>query len=310
MMVDVVDLEQPYRNIPFEGKTLRSRPLASSMGGEILDVQLHELSDAQFEELGNALYHHKMIYLRDQRLSLEDQERLTQRFGEFGTDAYTKGMPGHPEIQPVVKEATTRSKMIFGSGWHTDSPFLAEPPSVSILHGVEIPPYGGDTHWYNSVLAYEALSQPMKRMLAPLRVHMSAINVVNTMKKLAAETKNMTAMSDMELEIDIQSMVDGSYHPLVRKHPISGEIALYCDRTYGVGIEGMTDHEAKPLLEWIVSHITQEIFSCRLRWETNTVAIWDNRICLHRAFNDYDGFRREMHRTTVKGEVPIQAFPV
>jgi hypothetical protein len=42
-MVDVVDLEQPYRNIPFEGKLLRSRPLASSMGGEILDVQLHEL---------------------------------------------------------------------------------------------------------------------------------------------------------------------------------------------------------------------------------------------------------------------------
>ena len=35
------------------------------------------------------------------------------------------------------------------------------------------------------------------------------------------------------------------------------------------------------------------------------LVLWDNRICLHRAFNDYDGFRREMHRTTVKGERPL-----
>ena len=62
---------------------------------------------------------------------------------------------------------------MFGAGWHTDSPFLPEPPAISMLYGVEIPPYGGDTIWANSALAYAMLSETMKTMIAPLKVHMS-----------------------------------------------------------------------------------------------------------------------------------------
>ena len=306
--MNLIDQQQPYRNTPFEGTHIQTKPLAAAMGGEVLDVQIADLNDKNFSEIEKALHHHKMIFFREQSLSLADQERFTRRFGEFGTDAYTTGMPDHPDIQPVVKEVDTKSKMVFGGGWHTDSPFLECPPSVSILRGVEIPPYGGDTIWYNSVLAYESLSEIMKSMLAPLRVHMSAKNVINSMRKVAEELKSNSTMSDMELDLDVQSMLDGKYHPIIRRHPQSDEIGLYCDAVYAIGIQGMTERESRPLLDFLVSHITQEIFSCRLRWEPNTVAVWDNRSCLHRAFNDYDGFRREMHRTTVKGEVPIAAF--
>ena len=48
----------------------------------------------------------------------------------------------------------------------------------------------------------------------------------------------------------------------------------------------------------------QPAFTCRLRWAPGTFALWDNRLCVHQAFNDYDGFRREMYRTTVAGETP------
>ena len=306
--MNLIDQQQPYRNTPFEGTHLQTKPLAAAMGGEVLDVQIADLNDKNFSEIEKALHHHKMIFFREQSLSLADQERFTRRFGEFGTDAYTTGMPDHPDIQPVVKEVDTKSKMVFGGGWHTDSPFLECPPSVSILRGVEIPPYGGDTIWYNSVLAYESLSEIMKSMLAPLRVHMSAKNVIYSMRKVAEELKSKSTMSDMELDLDVQSMLDGKYHPIIRRHPQSDEIGLYCDAVYAIGIQGMTERESRPLLDFLVSHITQEIFSCRLRWKPNTVAVWDNRSCLHRAFNDYDGFRREMHRTTVKGEIPIAAF--
>ena len=306
--MNLIDQQQPYRNTPFEGTHIQTKPLAAAMGGEVLDVQIADLNDKNFSEIEKALHHHKMIFFREQSLSLADQERFTRRFGEFGTDAYTTGMPGHPDIQPVVKEVDTKSKMVFGGGWHTDSPFLECPPSVSILRGVEIPPYGGDTIWYNSVLAYESLSEIMKSMLAPLRVHMSAKNVIYSMRKVAEELKSKSTMSDMELDLDVQSMLDGKYHPIIRRHPQSDEIGLYCDAVYAIGIQGMTERESRPLLGFLVSHITQEIFSCRLRWKPNTVAVWDNRSCLHRAFNDYDGFRREMHRTTVKGEIPIAAF--
>lgn len=306
--MNLIDQGQPYRNGPFEGSFIRTRPLAAAMGGEVLDVQITDLTDASFGEIEQALHHHKMIFFRNQTLSLTDQELFTLRFGEFGTDAYTRGMPNHPDIQPVVKEAGTKSKMIFGGGWHTDSPFLLQPPSVSILHGVDIPPFGGDTIWYNSVLAYESLSTTMQNLIAPLRVHMSAKNVIDSMCQLEEEKNGTSTLSDMELKLDVQAMLKGAYHPLVRRHPKSKEVAIYCDSVYTIGLEGLADRESKPILDFLVSHITQEIFTCRLKWEPHTVAVWDNRICLHRAFNDYDGYRRVMYRTTVKGETPIAEF--
>jgi taurine dioxygenase len=106
------------------------------------------------------------------------------------------------------------------------------------------------------------------------------------------------------LPAEIVRKVEGSGHPLVRTHPVTGEKALYCDQTYAAGIDGLTPEEASPLLQFLVRHITQPAFTCRLRWEAGTFALWDNRLCVHQAFNDTDGFRRELYRTTVAGEVP------
>jgi len=295
-------------------------PLAAAMGAKVSGVDLSHLGDEAFAEIADALYRHGMIYFRDQSISHADQESFTMRFGAFGTDAYTKGLPEHPNVQPVVKEAETRLKMIFGEGWHTDSPFLARPPAISMLRGVDIPPYGGDTIWASTRLAYEHLSDAMKSMLAPLKVHMSAARVIATIDAInregeasnrdpgsldagGADSKH-TRLGNMDIDTHRQVMIEGHYHPLVRTHPVTGNKALYVDETYSHGIEGMSSEESKPLLDFLRAHVTQESFTCRLRWKNNTFAAWDNRICVHRAFNDYDGFRREMYRTTVMGETP------
>jgi len=297
------DEQKNFQNTPMENSFFHTVPLASAMGAEIVGLNIADISDASFDALAAALYHHKMIYLRDQELTYEMQENLTLRFGEFGTDAYTKGLEGHPNIQPVIKEADAKSKMVFGGGWHTDSPFLAQPPSVSLLYSIEIPPYGGDTIWYNSAMAYDNLSDVMKKMIAPLKVHMSGEKVVASLNGLRqrSEDKQIGNMWD---NIDEQAMIDGNFHPLVRTHPETGEKALFIDKVYAKGFEGMSAYESAPLIDFLVSHITQEVFSCRLRWSQKTLCLWDNRLVLHRAFNDYDGFRREMLRTTVKGETP------
>ena len=285
---------------------IEALPLAAAMGAEIRGVIIGRMTDAQFSELEDALYRHKMIYLRDQHLSHGDQESFTLRFGEFGIDAYTTGASGHRNVQPVIKEAETRTRMFFGSGWHTDSPFMERPPSISTLYGVDIPPYGGDTLWCNTALAYRALSDTMKCVLSALKVHMSAVDVVTNIRAEAsgANPENPDTLGDMELDVNARRMIDGWFHPVVRTHPVSGEKALYVDHTYARGIEGMTEDEAESLLAFLRSHVTQPAFSCRLRWRPGTFALWDNRLCIHQAFNDYDGHRREMYRTTVLGEVP------
>jgi taurine dioxygenase len=285
-------------------------PLASAMGAEIRGVSIANLRDEQFPEIEDALYRHKMIFFRDQDMSHDDQESFTKRFGDFGVDAYTKGTAGHENVQPLIKEAETRLQHIFGSGWHTDSPFMEQPPSVSTLYGVDIPPYGGDTIWCNLALAYDYLSDTMKSVLAPLKVWMSGAGVIENIRREAQRQEvqdgksDPTEVGDLELDINTRKMIEGWFHPIIRTHPKSGEKALYVDASYARGIEGMTEHEAEGLLSFLRVHVTEPAFSCRLRWEPGTFTLWDNRLCIHQAFNDYDGFRREMYRTTVLGEIP------
>jgi alpha-ketoglutarate-dependent taurine dioxygenase len=287
-----------FDNHPCAYDHIEARPLAAAMGAEIVGVQARELSDEAFAELCDALYRHKMIFLCGQALSHEDHACFSLRFGPFGKDAYTKGVEGFPGVQPVIKDADVRSRSIFGGSWHTDSAFLERPPAISTLYSVEIPPFGGDTAWANCVLAWRMLSQTMRDMLAPLRVRMSA--EVNHTTQLRLGAGAIPFASDAARE----QAFAGRCHPLVRTHPVSGEKALYVDESYAVGIEGMTGAEARPLLAFLVAHITQHAFTCRLRWEPNMLVLWDNRVCLHHASNDYDGYRREMYRTTIEGEPP------
>ena len=285
------------------------KPLAAAMGAEICGVDVPAMSDEQFSEVRDALFRHKMIYFRGQKLTHADQEAFSLKFGPFAEDAYTSGVPGHRNVHPLIKEADDKSKHVFGEGWHTDSPFLPQPPSVTILRSVQIPPYGGDTIWCNSALAYDLLSDTYKRMISGLKVHFSMRDVLksaqenveardNPMGRLAS-TRGSTALSE-----DLQRKIKGSFHPLVRTHPVTGEKALYVDGSYAIGIEGMTEEESRPILDFLAEHLVQHAFTCRLRWEPDMLVAWDNRLVVHQAFNDYQGFRREMYRTTVVGETP------
>ena len=179
----------------------------------------------------------------------------------------TQGVPGHPGVQPLIKEAEHRSRGLFGSGWHTDSPFLPEPPGVTILRSVEVPPWGGDTVWANTALGYRMLSPAMQDMLAPLKVRMSARNNAWTQKM--ADGKELNFASDAARA----AALEGNAHPLVRTHPFSGERSLYVDEVYAVGIEGMTSAEALPLLDFLTRHITQHHYTVRLKWEPGMVAM-------------------------------------
>src|SRR5581483_6407216 len=160
-----------FDNAPLDNRHIGVRPLAAAMGAEIQGVQAARLSDAAFAEVRAALFRHKMIYFRDQDMTHGEQEQFSRRFGPFAEDAYTKGVPGHLNVQPLIKEKEQKIGVVFGAGWHTDSAFLPQPPAISMLYGVDIPPYGGDTVWANAALAYAMLSDTFKRLVAPLKVH-------------------------------------------------------------------------------------------------------------------------------------------
>ena len=153
------------------------------------------------------------------------------------------------------------------------------------------------------------LSETYRAMISGLRVHFSMRDVLRTAHE-AVELSDtpmgrLAATRDgAELPGHIRKKIEGTVHPMVRSHPVTGEKALYLDGTYAIGIEGVSEEEARPILDFLLNFMIQHEFTCRLRWEPDTLVVWDNRLCVHQAFNDYQGYRRELYRTTVAGEIP------
>jgi taurine dioxygenase len=278
------------------------RPIAGAMGAEIDGVDIRDLDEETFAEINAALADHIAVFILGQDLNVEDLERFTLRFGEFGEDPFIDAMPGHPHVLHVKKEASEILPVVFGGLWHSDWSFFERPPAYTLLYAREVPPYGGDTLYANCRLAYETLTEGFRSTLETLTAQHSAERGYGAqMARIYSFLENMSVRTGGEETTRIQE------HPLVRTHPVTGRRALYVNPVYTVGIKGFDAEESAPILDFLARHMTHENFTARFRWSQGALAMWDNRACLHLPVSDYLGFRREMLRTTVKGERPYLA---
>jgi len=282
------------------GRTLQVTPQPSGFGAEIRGVDLSRpVPPAVLAEIKAAWARHGVVAFPDQPLSLQAQEAFTQQMGGFGHDPYIKLMDGHPNVLELRREPDEKATN-FGAGWHSDWSFQEAPPAATLLHSKVIPPVGGDTLFVDACRAYEALSPAMQEVLAPLQAIHSARQSYGTQGVFAKDTKKRT------MEIIVSAEADAALtHPLVRTHPVTGRKALFVSPVYTVGIEGMTEAEAKAILGFLFAHLTQEAFIYRHKWREQMLLMWDNRCTMHFAEGGYDGHLRLMHRTTVKGDVPV-----
>ena len=140
------------------------RPIAGALGAEIHGVDIsRDLEDDVVGEMRQAFLDHLVIFLRDQKVTPHQQLAFARRFGEPMEYPQLKGLPESPLITPVIKLEHERNN--FGGIWHSDTTYLAEPPMGSMLLAREVPPFGGDTMFANQYLAYEALSDGLKKTL-------------------------------------------------------------------------------------------------------------------------------------------------
>ena len=292
-------------------QTLDVRPIAGTIGAELRGVDLSKpLSDDAFEAVHHAFLEHLVIFLPDQAsLDPDRLKNFASRFGEIDSApfAYPLKMPiieGHPEILNIVTEATNRSINI-GGFWHTDVTYRERPNLASVIYAKETPAFGGDTMFANQYLAYETLTDGMKEMLSSMRaIHSSAMphgqeNArFGSVAKDHAPAEEDRTFESTGLEKTSVEIIETA-HPVIRTHPESGRKSLYVNRAFTSRFEGMTIEESLPLLESLWAHGSRPEFTCRYRWSTNTVGVWDNRATQHYAINDYHGHRRHMQRIAI-----------
>ena len=281
---------------------LTIRAVAPACGADVTGVQLLDTTAAEWAEIGDALDVHGVLFVRDQRLTPDDQVALTARFGTVLRVPYITHLVEHPDVIAVLKEADEQNISTFGGTFHSDFSFLPEPPSLTLLYALELPSVGGDTIWSNQNAAYDALSVGMRRLLDPLRaVHTGWPHGTQGPAPGSAVSRSVGMVrNDPSADREV-------LHPVVRVHPVTGRRALFVNPVYTQRFETMTDAESQPILQFLFAHAVRPEFTCRLRWEPGTLAIWDNRSLMHVALNDYDGSRRLLHRTTVAGDRPLSA---
>jgi taurine dioxygenase len=277
--------------------SLKLRKLSHALGAEVCDVDISKpMSEAFFGDIYQAFLTHGILLFRNQEITREQHIEFSRRFGELDRhDALPRDRhPDYPEILLVTNEpkpdGSPSDSRYTGRQWHSDMSFTAMPSLGSLLRGLTIPEVGGDTVFANMYLAYEMLSDGMKKMIADLHgIHLSGTRKINNLDSGVPRAEEQRRLNPPIAQ------------PVVRVHPETGRKALYLGEKVK-RFDGFTEEESKPLIDYLNKHATRFEFIYRHQWRKNDIVAWDNRCTMHLALGDFDETqRRHMERTTVLG---------
>ena len=276
---------------------LKLRKLSYPLGVEICDVDVAKpMSEQSFGEIYRAFLDNGILLFRNQDITREQHIEFSRRFGELDRH---ESLPrdrrkDHPELLMVTNEpksdGSPSDTKYTGRQWHSDMSFTVEPSMGSLLRSFAVPEVGGDTLFANMYMAYDTLSDGMKKLIADLHgIHMSGT------RKLANDNTGIDRMQEQK------KLNPPVAQPVVRVHPETGRKALYIGEKVK-RFDGMTDEESRPLIDYLVRHATKPEFVYRHMWRKNDILVWDNRCTMHQALGDFDETQlRHMERTTVLG---------
>ena len=271
------------------------RPTSGALGAQILGADLSQpLADGDAATIRAAFDEYGVIFFRDQKITPEQHIAFASRIGVININRFFRAVPGHPQIAEVRKEPQQTTNI--GGAWHTDHSYDQAPALGSILLAREVPPRGGDTMFASMGLAYDALSEGLKRTLEGLRAVHSSRHVFGA---AAAYRKDAG-----ERLGNAEAATQDAIHPVVIRHPQTGRKLLYVNPGFTTHFEGWTADESQSLLGYLYQHASRPEFTTRFSWQEGSIAFWDNRATWHLAINDYHGERRLMHRITLDG-VPL-----
>lgn len=270
-------------------------PLTPKIGAIVSRASLAEsISDQGVAEIKAALDDRLVLFFRDQVLTPLQQREFASRFGPLYVHPFYAGAEEAPEIMVLQNDAEKRPS---ADRWHNDVTYLEMPPAGAVLYAEEIPFVGGDTLWANMYLAYEALSEPLKRLVSGLRAaHSFAKNFT---------PERFAAMGMQDRREGIYAQHPPVSHPVARTNPTDGRKALFVNQDFTTHIDGMTPKESDAVLRFLYEHMAQPEFQVRWRWQVGDVVVWDNRWAQHCALGDYYPQRRRVRRATIAGGRPV-----
>ena len=252
---------------------------AGALGAYVTGIDVAACDDDAFERLRAAFLEHHVICFRDQELTPDQQLAFAARWGKIFVHPYVPQIDGYPGIMEVYDPHPITTT------WHADTTHSKTPPRMSLLLARRVPEYGGDTMFANQHRAFEDLSPRFRELLEGLRAVHRGTEMARSEKGM--EPREVTAV-----------------HPVVRRHPDTGRRALFVNADYTKHLEGMTEDESRPLLEWLYAHACRPQYTWRHHWRPGDLLLWDNASVQHAVVPDVGKGERSLHRVTIEGDVP------
>ena len=271
---------------------IKIQKYSPNLGAIITGVDLSkEINEDQFKDIHKAFLDNQVLFFQNQNEILpEIHLKLGKLFGELHVHPAAPSMPGYPEIFEI--HAHKNSKVANGEFWHSDVSCDIEPPLGTMLQLHILPETGGDTMFSDMYSAYNELSDKYKILL-------DGLIAIHESEHLYSGRYEDRGVNRDNIKTPVAN------HPLIRTHPITGKKAIYVNRTFTTGIEGMNKNESSSILEFLFEHCEHVNFQIRYRWNKNDMAFWDNRCTMHRAIWDYWPKDRKGRRDTIKGDKPV-----
>ena len=269
-------------------------PINGFIGAEIRGADLARLDDATFRELHDALVKYEVIVLRRQDITLEQQMAFGARFGELSVHPFSPNLEDKPEV--IVLDYSADHPAARTDFWHADETFRANPPMATMLRARAVPDRGGDTCFASMTAAYRGLSERMQRHIHGLE----ALHDFKPFRSLfGAAPEHRRKLRELE------DQFPNPWHPVVRVHPVSGRRAIYVNPQFTLHVRGLKEDESRAILDFLYAQASVPEYQLRVKWDVDTVVMWDNRSVQHYAPHDYYPQRRTMERVTITGDVPV-----
>jgi len=269
------------------------RKLTARIGAEVTGVSPSlELDPDTVTAIRAALNEHKALLFRGISVDDDGQQRFARYFGPL-TSAHptVPAVNGEPNVLPVDSEDSRSNH------WHTDVTFVLNPPQVSTLRSIVIPPYGGETLIANAGAAYRDLPEPLRAFADTLRaVHTNDYDY-------AVPPESLDKAKRARRAVFISTRYE-TVHSVVRIHPLTGELGLFIGG-FAHRIVGLSTGESKDILRLLQAYVTRPENILRVSWEPGQLVLFDNRITQHYAIENYDDLPRRLNRVTVAGGIPV-----
>ena len=269
------------------------RKLDDALGAEVGGLDLLRPIDAGTRDaVYRAFLEHLVLVFRGPALTPQQFMAFARNFGEL--QPHVAASYRHPEAEDIVMMTNVRADGGFdavgasrGVGWHSDLAYAQVPAKATLLHALEIPDRGGDTHFANMYRVYGIMPEALRRQLA------GRMALFRYGGRTGQSTEHLT---------DAAKAVPDVIHPAIRLHPETGRPAVYLNPYHTICIVGLPRAESDAVLEEVFALCERPDVRWRHRWRVGDTIIWENRAAVHSATLDYPrDQRRVMMRATVRG---------